>query len=81
MQKRSQVSSNLVHKQYSSQKQHFFIEYIFGWQGIGKLTIDALNKKDFPVILGSAIAIGVIFVVVNLIVDIFYTRLDPRVKL
>ena len=58
----------------------FFIEYIFGWQGIGRLTIDALNKNDFPVILGSAIFIGIIFVITNLVVDLLYAKLDPRVK-
>lgn len=59
----------------------FFIEAIFDWQGLGKLTIDALAAKDYPVILGAAILIGVIFVSINLLVDILYTRLDPRVRL
>lgn len=59
----------------------FFIETIFDWQGIGKLTIDALDTKDYPVILGAALFIGVIFVIINLLVDILYTQLDPRVKL
>ena len=59
----------------------FFIELIFNWQGIGKLTIDALNKNDYPVILGCALIIGVLFVLVNITVDFIYTRLDPRVKL
>lgn len=58
----------------------FFIEYIFNWQGIGKLTIDALNTKDFPVIVGAAIFIGCIFVLVSIITDILYAVLDPRVK-
>lgn len=59
----------------------FFIEYIFDWQGIGKLTIDALNTKDFPVILGSAIFIGAVFVVVSILTDWLYRVLDPRVRL
>ncbi len=58
----------------------FFIEYIFNWQGIGKLTIDALNTKDFPVIVGAAICIGCIFVIVSILTDILYALLDPRVK-
>ena len=58
----------------------FFIEYIFNWQGIGKLTIDALNTKDFPVIVGAAIFIGLIFVLVSILTDILYAVLDPRVK-
>lgn len=58
----------------------FFIETIFDWQGLGKLTIDALGAKDYPVILGATILIGIIFVVINILVDILYTLLDPRVK-
>ncbi len=58
----------------------FFIEYIFNWQGIGKLTIDALNTKDFPVILGCAIFIGFIFVVVSIVTDMLYRVLDPRMR-
>ena len=58
----------------------FFIEYIFNWQGIGKLMIDALNKQDYPVILGCAVFIGAIFVVVSIFVDLLYAILDPRVK-
>lgn len=59
----------------------FFIEYIFDWQGIGKLTIDALNTKDFPVILGSAIFIGSVFVIVSILTDWLYRVLDPRIRL
>jgi ABC-type dipeptide/oligopeptide/nickel transport system permease component len=59
----------------------FFIEYIFDWQGVGKLTIDALNTNDFPVILGSALFIGMVFVVVSILTDWLYRVLDPRVKL
>ena len=59
----------------------FFIEAIFDWQGLGKLTIDALSAKDYPVILGAAILIGIIFVTINILVDLLYTRLDPRVRL
>ena len=59
----------------------FFIEYIFNWQGIGKLTIDALNQQDFPVIMGCALFIGLIFVTINILTDILYSVIDPRVKL
>ena len=59
----------------------FFVETIFDWQGLGKLTIDALGAKDYPLILGAAILIGVIFVVINIVVDVLYTLIDPRVKL
>jgi len=59
----------------------FFVEYIFHWKGIGKLTIDSLTNHDFPIILGCCIFIGFIFVIVNILTDIMYAILDPRVKI
>jgi peptide/nickel transport system permease protein len=59
----------------------FFIEYIFGWKGVGKLTVDALDKLDFPLVMGSVLLTAFIFVIVNLLTDILYSRLDPRVRL
>jgi peptide/nickel transport system permease protein len=59
----------------------FFIEYIFGWRGLGKITVDALLSSDLPVVMGSVLFIGVIFVVINIMVDILYGILDPRVRL
>jgi len=58
----------------------FFIEYIFGWRGLGKITVDALLTSDLPVVMGSVLFIGLIFVVVNIFVDILYGVLDPRVR-
>ena len=58
----------------------FFIEYIFGWKGIGKITVDALNKFDFPVVMGSVLFTAVIFIFINVLVDVLYTVIDPRVK-
>lgn len=59
----------------------FFIEYIFNWQGIGKLMIDALEKQDLPVILGTSIFIGAVFVGITILTDASYRLLDPRVRL
>ena len=59
----------------------FFIEYIFNWQGIGKLLIDSLANRDLPVILASVLLIGIIFVLVSIMTDVFYRLLDPRVRL
>ena len=59
----------------------FFVETIFDWQGVGKLSIDALNANDYPVILGTAIFVGVIFVMTNVFVDLMYSWLDPRVRI
>jgi peptide/nickel transport system permease protein len=59
----------------------FFIEYVFNWKGLGKITIDALQQSDLPVVMGAVLVIACIFVLVNLLVDILYAVLDPRVKL
>ncbi len=57
----------------------FFIEYIFGWRGIGKVTVDALEKLDFPVVMGSVLITATFFIIVNIIADILYGVIDPRV--
>ncbi len=59
----------------------FFVEYIFGWKGIGKTTVDALEKFDFPVVMGSVLVIAAMFVIVNILADILYAVVDPRVSL
>ena len=59
----------------------FFIEYIFNWRGLGKLTIEALEMNDLPVVMGSILFIALLFVVINILVDILYVKLDPRIKL
>jgi peptide/nickel transport system permease protein len=56
-------------------------ETIFAWPGMGKLLIDSINVLDRPVIVAYLLVIVVIFVVINLIVDLLYTALDPRVRL
>jgi len=59
----------------------FFVEFIFSWKGIGKLTVDSLDKFDFPVVMGAILVTASIFVLVNMITDVIYTKIDPRVKL
>lgn len=59
----------------------FFIEYIFDWKGIGFVTIKAVESLDFPVVMGSTLFIASIFVLVNILVDIVYAMIDPRVRL
>ncbi len=58
----------------------FFVEYIFGWQGIGKITVEALEKLDYPVVMGSVLIAATFFVVMNIIADILYGIFDPRVR-
>jgi len=59
----------------------FFVEYIFGWQGIGKVTVDALEKLDYPVVMGSVLLAATVFVLMNIFADILYGVIDPRVKM
>lgn len=57
----------------------FFIEYIFGWKGIGKITVDALEKLDFPVVSGAILFSACIFIGINMLADLLYKKIDPRV--
>jgi peptide/nickel transport system permease protein len=59
----------------------FFVEYVFGYNGLGKTTVNALEMSDFPVVMGSILFIAFIFVVINILVDVVYVWIDPRVKL
>jgi peptide/nickel transport system permease protein len=59
----------------------FFVEYIFGFNGLGKATVDALEYADLPVIMGSILFIALVFIIINIISDLLYALLDPRVKL
>ncbi|WP_053406649.1 ABC transporter permease [Persicobacter sp. CCB-QB2] len=57
----------------------FFIEYIFDWKGIGFATLNAVQQLDFPVVMGVTIFIASCFVLINIITDLLYALLDPRV--
>ncbi len=59
----------------------FFVEYIFDWKGLGKVTVDALNTSDFPVVMGAVLFVSAIFIITNILVDIVYGLLDPRVRI
>jgi len=56
------------------------VETVFAWPGLGKLTMDAVNGRDFPVVQGAVIMIAVFFITINLIVDLLYAYLDPRIR-
>jgi peptide/nickel transport system permease protein len=58
-----------------------FVEYVFDWKGIGVVIVDALEKYDFPVIMGTVLFISVILIIINILTDISYALLDPRVRL
>ena len=58
-----------------------FVEMIFNWDGIGSILVNALKNDDLPVVMGITLVISVIFVIINLIVDVIYSIIDPRVVL
>ncbi len=58
-----------------------FIEYIFNWKGIGYEVYESLTKNDLPVVMGSTLIFATIFVLTNMLVDIIYGFLDPRVRI
>ena len=58
-----------------------FVEYIFGWNGLGKEIVNALNTLDLPVIIGAVLVIALVFIIINIFVDVIYAWLDPKIKL
>lgn len=59
----------------------FFVEYIFGWRGIGLVTVEALEKLDFPVVMGAVLVSASFFILISSVADILYGIIDPRVRL
>ena len=56
------------------------VESIFMWDGVGKMAVDAINMRDYPIIQAYVVWMAVIYVVVNLITDLSYRMLDPRIR-
>ncbi len=57
-----------------------FVEYVFDWKGMGVVIVDALDQYDFPVVMGAILFICVILVIINILTDLLYAWLDPRVR-
>lgn len=57
------------------------VETIFSWPGVGRLVYNAINQRDIPLVQAAVVMFSLVFVLLNLIVDLFYARLDPRVRL
>jgi ABC-type dipeptide/oligopeptide/nickel transport system permease component len=55
-------------------------ETIFAWPGVGRLVVDAIFARDYPVVQGAVLVIAIVFVIVNLLVDLSYAALDPRIR-
>ncbi len=58
-----------------------FIEFIFGWNGLGKEIVNALNTLDLPIVMGAVLVIATTFICINILVDVMYGILDPKVRL
>ncbi|MBQ9587609.1 MAG: ABC transporter permease [Bacteroidales bacterium] len=58
-----------------------FVEYVFDWKGMGVVIVDGLEKYDFPVVMGAILFVCLLLVIINILVDIIYGFLDPRVRL
>ncbi len=56
------------------------VETIFSWPGIGRLAVNAIWRRDYPVIMGTVLVFSATFVLINLLVDILYTTVDPRIR-
>ena len=57
------------------------VESIFMWDGVGKMAVDAINMRDYPIIQAYVMWMAVIYVLVNLVTDVSYRYLDPRIRL
>ena len=57
------------------------IEVIFAWPGIGRLLYEGIFQRDFPLVQGVVMEAGIMIVVINLIVDVLYAYIDPRIRL
>lgn len=60
---------------------NMIIEAVFGWPGLGRMVVDAIFNRDFPLIQGSVMVYAFTFVIANLVVDVLYTYLNPKVTL
>jgi peptide/nickel transport system permease protein len=58
-----------------------YIENVFSWPGIGQMLVDAILKRDFPLVQGGVLLVATVYVVVNLLTDLLYAALDPRIGL
>jgi ABC-type dipeptide/oligopeptide/nickel transport system permease component len=59
----------------------FVTESIFSWPGVGRLTLQAIQFRDYPLIQGCILAIALTYIAVNFLTDLTYTLIDPRIRL
>jgi peptide/nickel transport system permease protein len=56
------------------------VEYVFGWPGLGSLTVGAMTSRDYPILQGVVLLLSASFILINLLVDVAYGLLDPRIR-
>ena len=56
------------------------VENVFSWPGVGKMVLDGVRTRDFPVVQGAVIMVSVFFITINLVVDMIYVLIDPRIR-
>jgi peptide/nickel transport system permease protein len=57
-----------------------FIESIFGWPGLGRLFLEGVGQRDYPLIMGMTLVLAVMILLANLITDVVYAFVDPRIR-
>jgi ABC-type dipeptide/oligopeptide/nickel transport system permease component len=57
-----------------------FIEYIFAWPGLGRTIVDAINTRDYPLVMGGSFFFATMVVAANLVADLLYAVVDPRIR-
>jgi peptide/nickel transport system permease protein len=56
------------------------VEIVFSWPGLGQLALQAVQSRDYPVLQGAILLFAVVFLLINLVVDLLYTAIDPRIR-
>jgi len=56
------------------------VEQVFAWPGVGRLAVNAISSRDYPIIQAVVLLVSVVFVAINLAVDLLYGLLDPRIR-
>jgi peptide/nickel transport system permease protein len=56
------------------------VEIVFSWPGLGQLALQAVKARDLPVLQGAILLFALVFLVINLVVDLLYSRIDPRIR-
>ena len=58
----------------------FILEFIFAWPGIGRLMVESVLFRDLPVVMGGTLVLAALYLTINLIVDVLYSLVDPRIR-